>query len=66
MHNRINHTGATHVPTKANAHDQNGIEGIHTHNHFIKSVTVWLSRWADPIGWALLALVAVFVGRVWA
>ncbi len=51
---------------KENRHPFAGNDGQNTQGHFIKSVTVWLACWADPISWALLALVAVFVGRVWA
>ncbi len=67
MSNRICRTGPAHAPTKANAPDQNCIEGDHTQRHSIKSVIVMLIHWADPIGWALLVIAALyFAGRVWA
>lgn len=51
---------------KKNRHSFAENDGLNTQGNFIKSATAWLVRWADPIGWALLALVAIFAGRVWA
>lgn len=42
-------------------------DGLNAQVDFIKSAIVWLIRWADSIGWALLIIAALCIaGRVWA
>lgn len=56
--NRTLAARTAHARTKENAPDLTGIEGNYTLRHSIKSATIWLSRWAEPLGWATLILVA--------
>ena len=52
---------------KKNRHPFAENDGLNTQGHSIKSAIAWLIRWADPIGWALLVIAAMyFAGRVWA